>query len=1087
MKGVRYMKKECQAHKNTNRLISGAKRWTAIMLIIIALAGITGCTKQRANLSLNKAQKLLTEAEKYNAPRLKPQEYEQVKRQVEEAQRMMQESNFKRALETAGNAVDNAEAVVESTKSERAAELLNQAKEALDVANRNDGVNINRERYSKINELYNKANEEYNDNDWGNVIELSNQAIQEVDTLLSQLKDKAQRKLTEARNKFEQMKNLRAEEYAPNFVIDVRGMISTIEEKINNQRDYRGAINQADEAIRRAEEGVIATKGKMAQEKITKIENGLSDAMNKGAQIHAPELLKSANDMFDTIIELYYQKSYDKVLESADILIPKVENLIYVTRMESARERINTVQQEIEKLVAGGAPQYLPGSVETIREYLNEAQQLFEKEEFEDAENQCVLALREAEKTRAAFNDLALDAMRNGAESLDIARNVFDKMQDVFIIQADMQLEGINLRFEQGKALMRENLDQILNKARQALGIAKLRQEEGKYRRAIELSEEVRQSAEYVLNETYHVVAHNAVMELASKITQWEMQGARLYAASELERTRNLLEQAKTLIDERQFREAVRKASETRAQLELTVQEIAQTAVESINKAKQEVEDIEKYKTSEYAPELLEQARRQIQEAEAALLSENLKNAIETARTATQTAQMANQQAVKQWSSELLEKADAEINKAEKAGALGYAGEVLDEAKRFNQSAENLYETANYLEAKNVAQRAIEKANEAFYKNVTNAETAINQAKSYNGWKYEYRLLTQAIIDAKRSRTALENENYQLAVDYAKKAEQQALTVVSDAKKEAFKNKVGKVQESVDVAMNSGVNYFQPKDAKEMLSRLVKIQDNFEEENFDYINNRLQNLEADLERLIANTPDVLENIINEQKMRFSDLNDSRAEVFAPELLEKADDNLRFAKIDFDREDYAKSYRNLKNAVSYLNRVENLVAVDNYSEQIGEIMSDLSEILYDFQHVINLGPEMLYRFTLGPTGKAQYVSIAGRMSPYEFRQAVTELYYRARQIEPPQGTLSVHQNVLDMLNDLRQSAIYFEKLVILDEYEPDNRREIIQKAFKILEIAKEKRADLQEAFHHKEWGIEPESAVFQTYDYEKRNI
>ena len=93
------MKKECQAHSNLNRLISGASRWTLLLIIAVALMGITtGCTKQRANLSLNKAQKLLTEAEQYDAPRLKPQEYEQVKKQVEEAQRMMQESNFKRAL-----------------------------------------------------------------------------------------------------------------------------------------------------------------------------------------------------------------------------------------------------------------------------------------------------------------------------------------------------------------------------------------------------------------------------------------------------------------------------------------------------------------------------------------------------------------------------------------------------------------------------------------------------------------------------------------------------------------------------------------------------------------------------------------------------------------------------------------------------------------------------------------------------------------------------------------------------------------------------------------------------------------------------
>ena len=62
-----------------------SQSWVYLLLLAIVIGITAGCAKQRANLSLNKAKKLLAEAEKHEAVRLVPQKYEDTKKQIEDA------------------------------------------------------------------------------------------------------------------------------------------------------------------------------------------------------------------------------------------------------------------------------------------------------------------------------------------------------------------------------------------------------------------------------------------------------------------------------------------------------------------------------------------------------------------------------------------------------------------------------------------------------------------------------------------------------------------------------------------------------------------------------------------------------------------------------------------------------------------------------------------------------------------------------------------------------------------------------------------------------------------------------------------
>jgi hypothetical protein len=1042
-------------------------RYSYLIILCLPLILGSGCAKERAKLHLNKARKLLSQAEQREAERLEKENFDSTKTQIESADNLMVEKKYKQALSSASSARDKAGKLLENTRSKLAAQRLNEAKQVLDVTDRNNGVQEDPERYKKIKDLYNKALEKQRKNKWDDVINLCDEEKREVDTLLRRLQDQAKQKQMAAQAKFEEMKSIGAADYAPDSVITVQDMLRTLDKHINEDRDYLGAINLADDTIRKCEEGVSATKEKIAREQIAKIEIGLSDATDKGALVHAPELLDDCNESFDAILLQYHEKKYDNVIDSAKILTPKVERLIYTTRKKSAEVKIDTVKKEIDVLDEGGARQYLPGRVEKIEEYLFNAQEKFKVESFEEAEEECLNGLREGEKTNAAFNDLALEAMRNAAESLEISRNVFDKMTDIFIIRSDIPLTELDLKFEQGKEAMKTDLENILNNGRLTLGIAKLRQEEGKYRRAIELAGELKQSSEYVLNETYHVVAHNAIMELADQITKRETDGAREYAPVELDRTRNLLEKTKEVLGQGNYKEAVRRASETRAQLALTTQELAQRAVENMNAARKEIEGASQYRTTEFQKTELERAQKLLNDSQQAIEVQKLKPAVETALEAAKVAREASAKSSQLWCEQVLQEAQTAITDSEDAGSLNYAAEELDEAKRFYLSAQNLYKGENYLEAKDVALRSAQKARDALFKKIITAETAINEAKSYNGWKYRYALLSQAIVDAKLARQFMEKKIYFSSSTFAENATLEAREVVRESQKAAFSERIASISSDMDKALHSGVNYYQTDEIKQIYRQLADIQEEFSLQKFDYLSAKLDKLEADLERLIATTPEVLEKIIADQQDRLVRQKETEAIDFAPDLIEEAERYLRYAKIDFDNQKFTQSYRDIRQALNNLNEVDRRININSYAERAGEILKELNQAMIEFDDVLSLGPDALKYFTQDITGKGQYVSISGRMQPDEFRNLVTKLYHKAKQMEVPQSTSNLHKDFVDMLNDVRMASLYFEKLIILDEYKPESRQEIIEKAFALIEKAKEKRSILHETFINQE--------------------
>ncbi|MCD6385758.1 DUF4398 domain-containing protein, partial [Candidatus Sumerlaeota bacterium] len=908
-------------------------RWLILLLCVGML--VSGCTKQRAKMALNKAKKVLSQAERQEAEKYKPDLLEQTRSSINEADSHFQGHRYARSLEVAKRAVELAKKTLEESKIKRAADKLNQAKRAIDVANTNDGSKEDSVRYKKIIDLYKEAQAKRNKNKWDDVIQLSEEVIHEVEILLQRLKNMAERKLSDAQNALKSLKAEGAESYAPESVIEVTDLVNKVEKLIKVNQDYITAQNTANYAIRKAEEGVIKTKARKSQEKIKKIESDLALAITKGAEIYAPDMLEKVKTSFESMMKDYFTKNYDRVLMASPLLEHDVQQLLETTKRKAAEARMKAVEQTIRELVEGGAREYLPGRVEVIEQKLAEAKQKFEQKQYEDAETIALLALDEGEKIRSDFNDLALDAMRNATEALNIAQDVFEQMERIFIIKPLPTMTPLEREFENSKETLKAELRSLIQNARVNLGIAQLRQENGQYRRSIELSSEVRKSALTILNETYHVVAHNAIMELAQKISEYERNGGREYAPIELEKTKKLLANAKEILAEGRYKDAVSKSAETRAQMEVMVQTIEKKAVEYIKEAKQKLAEAGKYQADKYRKAELLRTRELLDEAEKKLKAQELKPAVQKAFAAAGLISSALTESTKLWAQEEITLAETKILRAEEAGADDYASELLDESRKLLEAAKKQLKEKSFLDAKNLAEKAKIRADDALYKKVHQAEDLITEAKSYGGWEREFELLSKASENAELSRKLIEKRDYISSRLYAEKAIKIAYKALNASKLATFNERVAQIRKTLNLAINSGANYFQPEKCKKITASLGKIESEFNTDNFDYYRKELDKVDAELNNVLSTVPESLNAIVAAELKRLENIA-TDYENIQPGKVEQVRSLLKYTIIDFNKGKYNQAYLQLKESDRAINKMETILAEERYIKEATQL-------------------------------------------------------------------------------------------------------------------------------------------------------
>jgi hypothetical protein len=1021
--------------------------WFMAMVLFFGV-GLSGCQKYRAENSLKKTAQTLAEIEqKYGGLNHEPDRLNALKQSVARAQELLL-SDASLALDTASQARTEAELLLESVRPKEAQVRLSRAEEEARVADINDLLRSDPNRYNRIREIINDARNANSQNKWDDVIRFADEAVREVETGLAPVKNLADRKALDAEAALTELRSNEGNRYAPEITVQVQDIINTARRILERDRDYQLATNRFDDAIQRADRGITLVRSDKSREALEQIEGFLATALIEGAETFKPKEYRELSERVVALTRSFKDGAFTTVLDGAKILSEEAQTLVIQTKRIAADERISNLSRAIDELDQGGVQEYLPGALDRARGNLTEMRQIrLEDQEaaFDRIKGIYVDADYEIEQVRNRFQNVAITRIRDGKGRLETTRGVFDQLQTIF-----EPLDGANTSeervFEDQKRARQESIRGRLEETNVRIVTAELRQQEGKFREAIILAGEVSQLADQILSDIYHVVAHNASIELGKLISRYEREGARQYAPTELERSARKAEEVKSMIAARNFEQAVQQAAEARADVELMAQRIAGRATVDLREAERTLQSASSDNTRRFRSEMLAEVSSLIETARGHLQAQRLGLAVETANQATTLALRAETESNQLFADEAIQTASAALQQAQDAGAELYAGREVEDARRLISSARTLYATQDFVKAAELAQSSTTRARAGLFKKINEAEAEIANAIAVGGWEYSDTRLARANTEVREARALIESRNYSASRSKAETAASMAAAITREAKNANFRNQVASLRNNLREGSRSGVNFFQPEDAIEVRREIARLENTYNQDNYELTMVELKRLEARLRGTLDSTGDLVQTVAAQQEARLNRLVDNGAIQFASVEVKEAQDGLRFAILDYRRGLFKSAHSNLDRAIKLIDQIEGRRAQEIYSNQIQELFDRYRALQSGYENILSLEPHELKELAVGPNGAHQSLAISTQLSSSEFRKGVDQLFAEAIAIEAPASMRPIHEAAIQAFSEGRIAALNFEKLAILNRVAIGEANLLIDQAF-----------------------------------------
>lgn len=1036
-------------------------RLGGMLLLAGFLIPLTGCNKMLANLSLSQANKRLAEAKENQADRFAAEALAETESTIRDVQGFINTSQFKEARTLAREAATKAKDLLEQTRVQRANFLKSESNRWIGIMDLNQGKSENPIGYEEVLAKNQKGLESWEGEDWIDAITHFQGAVDDANFLLENLERSARAGLPAIDGMKKSLADEGGEEFYPEGIIELADYYTRVEGLIEEKHDYRRAILLKDEAEQALKVNLLRTKENRSDRLLRQIENLLSDAVNRGAEIYAPRSLESVSRDFESLLKQFYEQKYETVLTTGPDLIPQAESLLEETRRESARAKMKAVEEAIASLSGEQAKVYLPGRVESMEQMLGEASTAFEAEDYDRTEEIALAALDEEKKLILEFDALVESTVADASASLTIAESVFNTMQEIFSQPAPGPFTPEDESIERSKGAMREELSAKLVNARIELGLATLKREQEDFDTAIEISKRVTGESESIVRSTYHVVAHNTVHGLSSRLATLEAEGARRHTPEEMDATETMVQEIRGLIEQGEYRQAVEMAARTKAQMEVLEQALSRVAVAKLDEAAQTLALAKDYRAETYREEQLNEADSLLTTAKTKLDETEVKAAIELAEQATQSATQVAIEALQQWAEEDMRNADDVLARGRQAGADRYARESFTEAEELRRKAEGFYQSGNLAKAQLNAAEAAQTGEKALYAQVIDAENAIAEAKRYGAWTHNSEQLAAAIVEAKSAREYLDASNYAASQQAASQATATAQAIGLQARKTGFSDRLSALQARVDLAQQQGPAYFQVEDLSSIITEMQAINASFQPSGYENATERIELLDARLSQIFESTPNVLQKLVQSMDGRIESLEKRGASAHTPDLVARAQDHIKYAQLDFRDHKFRSSYENTASAIAALNTIELKLDERDYDLKLTDYFTDFGNLLRDYGEVLNMGSEFVTRLIMGPTGRNQALAIVSASSPVEFHQNLIDLGAKVNLMEVPETRRKSHEDTMSMLRLARDGASKFEKLLIIDHYSVDEAREIIETAYLDIQEARSQQRRIQD--------------------------
>lgn len=1053
-----------------------------ICLSLLLIQGM-GCNKMLAQWNVSSANKRLDESKRKNAEVLTKDLLQRTQSSVNDAVNKINSQDYKGAVASSKEATLSSKELLTRTTELYAKQLREEADYWLKKADLNQAQAIDAAKLTQYKQDNDTGQKYYDKGSYDKSIKVYTLVRDNVRFLLHDLEVQAQNGLKEAEAMKAELIAEGAETHYPKAINDMTQAIAEIKKLVEEDKDFRKAIQNVLLARQKKQEGILKTKEDKSQKQLTAIENLLDVATELGAEVYALQNYKACSKDYTNLLDQFYGKNYDSVLVSAPVLKPRVEDLILETKREGANAKVKEMERAVNNLTDAKARTYLPGRVEQLETFLSQARQLFNEgkgaanatdagKSFDESKKVSERGLELNQAITQDFNSLAEQEIKKAGDVLAASENVYRRMQDIFDTKISGQLSPDDQRLEDAKHAMKEELRVRLQNSRMSLELSSVKRQEKDFDLAIEMAKQVAKASDDVQQQTYRVVAHNAILDIANELSRLEREGGRKYASSETDKTLKLLEASKTSLKGGKFREAVSGAADTEAQLEILKQELGRVAVSKQDEATRALEAAKESRAEQYQGDSFNQGIVALDLSKSALEGAGTEQAIEKAIQAKQLADEAMTKSQKQWAAEQIHRADLLLEKARAAGSANYAPEKLQKANDLRKNLQALYDQGSYKAAIEVGEQTVEAADAAFYAKVTEAENEIAVAKRYDGWEQEHKNLSIAIVSATNARDMMNAGKYDLGLQHAQAAIVQAKTVAQKSKRKAFESRMAALEKHMETAQKDGAGYYQSKDLAKILSDMNRLHNEFDQTSYEDLSQNVEKLESQLAGVMEMTPDVLKNLVETMQNRLAELENRRAKSLLPDQVEEVERKIKFAQIDFKAEKFRSSFQNARDASRMMDDIQLNLDERQFDYDMNKLMTAFNTQLEKFSTVLNLGTPTLINLATGPQGRAKAVAIMNACSPSDLRTNMNEIGARIRELPAPPTRKLVREGALKMLELAKTSAANFEKLLILDQYSLKESREIIEVAFLQMHQARSQQHDIERALQYPQSELKP---------------
>jgi hypothetical protein len=225
-------------------------------------------------------------------------------------------------------------------------------------------------------------------------------------------------------------------------------------------------------------------------------------------------------------------------------------------------------------------------------------------------------------------------------------------------------------------------------------------------------------------------------------------------------------------------------------------------------------------------------------------------------------------------------------------------------------------------------------------------------------------------------------------------------------------------------------------------------------------------------RMIEKTPDILRQLVLEMQDRIAQLEGRGAADFQGVRLNEAQRRVKYAQLDFQSEKYGESYQNMRDAQEIIGEIDAHMDEREFDAQVNQIVGEFATQLRGFRSVLDVGAAVMLQLVVSYTGHSRAVAMMEATSPTDLRQSIADLQSRARRLTTPPARTSQQAALIDMLSQAELASTNFEKMLILDQYNRDDARDIVLTAYTQMKKAQDQMYEIQHSIQYPRERFEP---------------